>query len=271
MGMNPQNTVPAKDAARKFGDFTGLASNYSKFRPHYSDTVLNLILSLFDKPAGKIDAADLGAGTGLWTRMLARKGLNSVVAVEPNDDMRAYGESDSSDLGITWKNGSGEQTGLPDQSVDLVTAASCFHWFDFNIGTQEISRILRPRGHFVALWNPRYIQSNPLLVEIENKMFELVPTIKRVSSGRSAFTDSLFDRLAAHELFENVIYLEGRHTQIMTPEAYIGAWRSVNDIQVQMGSKAFEEFMSFVEKKVSDQKEIHAEYQTRAWVAKSSK
>jgi hypothetical protein len=57
----------------------------------------------------------------------------------------------------------------------------------------------------------------------------------------------------------------------MTPEAYIGAWRSVNDIQVQMGSKAFEEFMSFVEKKVSDQKEIHAEYQTRAWVAKSSK
>ena len=149
-----------------------------------------------------------------------------------------------------------------------VTAASCFHWFDFEKGTKEINRLLKPDGVFAALWNPRYIEASPLFVEIEGYMKELTPSIRRVSSGRSDFTDKLFDQLWSSPYFSEVLYAEGRHVQNMTPDQYIGVWLSVNDIQVQMGAENFSKFMKYVEQKVRPLSNIEAVYQTRAWIAK---
>ena len=36
-----------------------------------------------------------------------------------------------------------------------------------------VQRMLRPGGSFVALWNPRMIELNPLLVEIEQESTRL--------------------------------------------------------------------------------------------------
>ena len=47
------------------GDFTGLASDYSKYRPGYSESVLTGLLALAGKPPSEIDAVDVGAGTGI--------------------------------------------------------------------------------------------------------------------------------------------------------------------------------------------------------------
>jgi dimeric dUTPase (all-alpha-NTP-PPase superfamily) len=65
-----------------------------------------------------------------------------------------------------------------------------------------------------------------------------------------------------------VLYLEGRHSQRQTPEQYIGAWRSVNDIQVQMGAELFQQFLAFVEKRTAGMTAIETTYVTRAWVAR---
>ena len=69
--------------------------------------------------------------------------------------------------------------------------ASSFHWADFDKACDEFHRILRPGGVFAALWNPRLIEANPLLVEIEGEITQLKPDIKRVSSGRSGLTERL--------------------------------------------------------------------------------
>ena len=138
---------------------------------------------MLGRDAASIDAADIGAGTGIWTRMLAARGLRSVVAVEPNDDMRGQGIETSRGTDIVWRKGSAEATGLPDGSADLVSMASSFHWADFDKACDEFHRILRPGGVFVALWNPRFIEANPLLVEIEAQIARLKPDIRRVSSG----------------------------------------------------------------------------------------
>ena len=158
-----------------------------------------------------IDAADIGAGTGIWTRMLAARGLHSVVAVEPNDDMRGQGIETSRGTDIVWRKGSAEATGLPDGSADLVSMASSLHWADFDKACDEFHRILRPGGVFVALWNPRFIEANPLLVEIEAQIARLKPDIRRVSSGRSGITERLTEMLSAKPQFAEVLYLEGRH------------------------------------------------------------
>jgi ubiquinone/menaquinone biosynthesis C-methylase UbiE len=252
----------------KHGDFTGLAENYTKYRPDYSAAVLDAILGLIKKPASAADAVDVGAGTGIWTRMLAERGFRTVIAVEPNDDMRSKGRAHPDNGVVQWRAGSGESTSLADSSADLVSMASSFHWVDFDKGIAEFSRVLRPKGCFVAIWNPRYLENNPLLVEIEAHLTTLRPEIKRVSSGRSGLTEVMTPKLESCPQFKDVVYLEGKHTLEFTPERYLGVWRSVNDLRVQLGSDKFEVFLEYVEKRTSGMKTIPATYLTRAWVAR---
>jgi ubiquinone/menaquinone biosynthesis C-methylase UbiE len=252
----------------KHGDYTGLASDYARFRPGYAPQVATAILSYVGRDAASVDAADVGAGTGIWTRMLAARGLHSVVAVEPNDDMRGQGIETSRGTGIVWLKGTAEATGLPDSSADLVSMASSLHWADFDKACEEFHRILRPGGVFAALWNPRFIEANPLLIEIEAQITWLKPDLHRVSSGRSGITERLTDMLSAKPQFAEVLYLEGRHSVRQTPEQYIGAWRSVNDLQVQLGPELFRQFLDFTEKRIAGLTAIETIYLTRAWVAR---
>ncbi len=252
----------------KAGDFTGLAKDYSQHRPDYCPSVLKALIGLIDKPVKEIDFADVGAGTGIWTRMVHAQGVKSVSAVEPNDDMRANGMADSAGTGIRWLAGSAETTGLADVSCDWLSMASSFHWANFDIATREFHRVLRPGGRFTALWNPRLIEVNPLLVEIEAHLDTLRPNIKRVSSGRSGITETLTQQLWASPYFEDVVYLEGRHVIEMTPERYLGAWRSVNDLRVQLGPEKFDAFLRYVEQRIRGLKVIEATYWTRAWSAR---
>lgn len=257
-----------KAAACLHGDFTTLAEKYSAYRPDYSVSVLNAILGIINKPRAEIDIADVGAGTGIWSRMLAATGCRSVVAVEPNDEMRKMGEAHPNNGRLKWFKGSGEATTLADESCDLISMASSFHWVDFEKGTTEFCRALKSNGYFVALWNPRFINDNPVLVDIENKIYELSPNVKRVSSGKSAFVDDLSQKLENCALFSEVVYLQGKHQITMTAEQYIGAWESVNDVRVQMGEENFATFMNYVKSTVTPLGKIACTYLTRAWVAK---
>lgn len=251
----------------KPGDFTQLASDYARYRPDYSATVLDAVLATVGKSNGSIDAVDVGAGTGIWTRMLASRGLRSVIGVEPNAAMLEESRASDPDGRIRWVAGSAEATGLEPQSADILTMASSLHWADFDGAMNEFSRVLRPQGRFVAVWNPRRVDSDPSLVTIEQTLAEIGPDIRRVSSGRSGLTETLTERLRSHAHFEDVCYFEGHHVVRMTRERYLGAWKSVNDVRAQLGEMRFGEFLRRVEKLlVTD--EIEASYLTRAWLAR---
>jgi ubiquinone/menaquinone biosynthesis C-methylase UbiE len=250
----------------KHGDFTGLAVDYSKYRPGYAPQVATAIGGFLGRALSDLDAVDVGAGTGIWTRMLASLGLRSVTAIEPNDDMREQGITTSKQTGISWRSGSAEATDLPSSSADLVTMASSFHWPDFDRACNEFHRVLKPGGVFAALWNPRLIEANPLLVEIESEITRLKPDIKRVSSGRSGLTERLTEMLTARPQFKNVLYLEGRHVASQSPAEYLGVWRSVNDLQVQLGPQLFQRFLEFITQRTAAVSAIETTYLTRAWL-----
>ena len=107
-----------------------------------------------------------------------------------------------------------------------------------------------------------------MLVKIEQYLDTLRPNIKRVSSGRSGITENLTDMLWNSPFFDDVVYLEGRHVIMMSPERYLGAWRSVNDLQVQLGEDNFSKFLTFVEETICGYDYIEATYLTRAWSAR---
>ncbi len=249
------------------GDFTSLATSYALYRPGYAPMVLEAFLAMLGKKPEELDIADVGAGTGIWSRALAGRGVR-VTAVEPNDAMRAAGMRQNGSLSIQWVQGSGEETTLPDSAFDAVCMASSFHWTQFERAIKEFCRILRPGGLFLALWNTRHYESNPVLVDIEETLRNMVPHMKRVSSGRSEFCAGLFDRLHGHQAFSDVLYLEGRHTETQSRERYIGLWESVNDVRAQAGESVFAGFLDAVRSKIAHLPSIEAEYTTKAWLAR---
>jgi ubiquinone/menaquinone biosynthesis C-methylase UbiE len=247
----------------RHGDFTELAENYAKYRPGYAKFVLDAVMGLL--PANPL-AADVGAGTGIWSRMLAARGAR-VIAVEPNDAMRVEGMR-LSPPGISWLRGSAEDTALPGGYCDLISMASSFHWTDFDRAVVEFKRVLKPSGVFAALWNTRCYESNPLLSRIEDKLRELAPNLKRISSGRSAFCDGLTRRLGECGLFADVLYAEAFHGERQTPDHYLGIWKSVNDVRTQAGEERFAELLDYIRDQTRGISHIEVEYKTRAWIAR---
>jgi ubiquinone/menaquinone biosynthesis C-methylase UbiE len=125
--------------------FTGRVAEYERYRMRYPDEVLRVIGEWSGlTPAWKI--ADIGAGTGMLAEVFLENG-NSVVAVEPNEEMRAVCEG----LGERFPklqvvDATAETTGLEDGSFDMVVAGRAFHWFDAPRALREFRRILRPDG-----------------------------------------------------------------------------------------------------------------------------
>jgi ubiquinone/menaquinone biosynthesis C-methylase UbiE len=252
----------------QLGDFTQLAKDYVN-RAGYSKPLLTALARYVESAREGFRVADVGAGTGKLTMQLREMGLSGF-AVEPNDSMRAEGmRLDQQPSPFTWLKGSAESTGLPDRSVNWVLMASSFHWPDQERALREFHRMLRPGGFFTALWNPRDLARSPLHERIEKRIYEIVPGIKRVSSGSSKYTQGIEETLLRSGQFGNLIFMDAAHDEAMSQERYLGAWRSVNDIQAQAGSEKFRAILQAIEKEIADLPEISVPYRTRAWTVQA--
>lgn len=130
------------DHSRSFGS---QADRYDAYRPGYSPAAVRWALGR--RP---LRVADLGAGTGILSRLLRDLG-HDVVAVEPDDRMRE--RLGHASPGVAVLRGSAEAVPLPDGSVDAVVAGQAYHWFDPDRAPAEIARVLRADGVFAAMWN----------------------------------------------------------------------------------------------------------------------
>jgi SAM-dependent methyltransferase len=134
--------------------FSDRVDDYVRFRPDYPPPLLVLLQRECGLGRGRA-VADVGSGTGMLTRLLLESGAQ-VIGVEPNAAMRAAAERGlGAELRFRSVGGSAEATGLPDASVDLITAGQAFHWFDTVRARLEFSRILKPRGWVALAWNQR--------------------------------------------------------------------------------------------------------------------
>ena len=97
--------------------------------------------------------------------------------------------------GVNWSEGCAEATGLEDNCVNWALMGSSFHWADSELAVKEFYRILVPGGFFTAIWNPRNIESSELHRRIEEVVYAEVPTMKRVSSGKSISTEEMKTKL----------------------------------------------------------------------------
>lgn len=130
--------------------FTGKAEVYANARPSYPDTALEYIATLIPQGA---TVADIGAGTGKFTALLARYGYETY-AVEPNADMRGQLAAALEPFpNAKIINGTAEATTLPDHSVDVITCAQALHWFDPDSFRTECRRIGNPGLLVISVYN----------------------------------------------------------------------------------------------------------------------
>jgi SAM-dependent methyltransferase len=122
------------------------ANDVKGFPPSYFERLhraLNLV-----RP--RCQALDLGTGRGEIARGLAQHGA-SVIAIDSNSGLldQARAVETPENAGVRYADASAEQTGLDDESLDLVIAGQSWHAFDADAVALEAHRVLRPRCHLV--------------------------------------------------------------------------------------------------------------------------
>lgn len=127
--------------ATSFGE---VADDYDRVRPGPPEAALDWLV-----PPDCEIAVDVAAGTGLFSRALARR-AGQVIAVEPDDRMRAVLAARSP--GVRVVAGRGEAIPVPDASADGVFVSAAWHWLDPGEAVPEIARVLRNGGRLGVTW-----------------------------------------------------------------------------------------------------------------------
>lgn len=242
-------------------DYSQLAKAYVS-RPNYSEAALNQMIQLANIEKGEA-VCDVGAGVAHLTIPLLERGFQ-VVAVEPNDEMRLIGRERTNKWdGVSWFEGTGEETGQKDGAFSLVTFGSSFNVTDRECALRETARILRPNGWFACMWNHRDLE-NPLQKVVEEIIFSHVPSYS-YGSRREDQTAVIKNS----GLFADPTVIEASIVHLVPKDVWVEAWASHATLERQAGEK-FEVIVEEIERYVDvnvpgDQ--IEVPYNTKIWVS----
>ena len=199
--------------------FTSRVETYAKYRPGYPAEIVDLLKQECSLTPQSI-VADIGSGTGKLCELLLAHG-NVVFGVEPNAAMRAVAENVfRNDPCFKNVDGSAESTMLPDSSVDVITAAQAFHWFDPVKTRGEWVRILKPGGWAVLIWNERQLLTTPFLSDYEQLVLDFGIDYREVRH------ENVSGRIESFFAPDEVASKSFRNTQVFDFEGLSGRVRS---------------------------------------------
>jgi SAM-dependent methyltransferase len=199
-----------KSSTERFSD---RVEQYARYRPRYPNALLDLLVSKISPPA---TVADIGSGTGILADQLLQSGYQ-VMAVEPNRPMREAAERQlSGRQAFRSVDGTAENTNLPSSSIDAITCAQSFHWFDRAKCRIEFDRILRPPGFIALIWNDRARQ-DPLMEQYDELLARFIPEYPNCSHRRVSPADiQAFFSGGSSELFRFP------NCQVLTRDEFLG-------------------------------------------------
>lgn len=156
--------------------FTGFADIYDHARPACPEKVKEILISYLGRTPACV--VDMGCGTGLSTITWSEVS-QKIIGIEPSADMLAVAKEkaaalDNVDFISTFSN----ETGLANDSVDIITCSQSFHWMDPESTLKEAGRILKSGGVFAAYdcdWPPICSWEAELAY---NELFEKVSKIE---------------------------------------------------------------------------------------------
>jgi SAM-dependent methyltransferase len=198
------------------------AEAYERVRPSYpADAVAWLVDNLGLGPGGIV--LDLAAGTGKFTRLLVPSGA-TVLAVEPVEGMRQ--RFVAAVPGVPMVAAVAEALPIAPRSLDAVTVAQAFHWFDADRAFGEFARVLRPRGRVGLIWNARDRSSDWV-----NDVWSIMDRVEKHAPWRDH--EHADDSVPRPRAGFGPLHAETfRHEQPITPEGVVDRIASVSHVAV---------------------------------------
>lgn len=142
--------TPAPADRSRAHSFNAVAASYAANRPSYPAALFDAVEELSGRPLAGARVVDVGAGTGIATRVLRERGAR-VLAVEPGEGMAAELRRGLPEVPVV--RGDGDALPLAGATADLVTYAQSWHWTQPERSVPEALRVLRPGGALAAWWN----------------------------------------------------------------------------------------------------------------------
>ncbi|RSL87602.1 hypothetical protein CEP51_002129 [Fusarium floridanum] len=144
---------------------------YAQLRLDYNESLYQAILDFQKAGSGQFDTLiDIGCGPGTAVRHLAPNFKNAF-GLDPSEGMIGTARSLSTpEEGIRFEVSSAEtlgselETPIPEESVDVITAATCAHWFDMPNFWKRAAKVLKPGGT-VAFWTGGALRVDKTMTE----------------------------------------------------------------------------------------------------------
>jgi SAM-dependent methyltransferase len=129
--------------------FDPVVDAYDRARPSYPPGVYDALEAAVGRVAGSL-VLDGGAGTGIASRALARRGAR-VVSFDVGGEMLRRARRRAPHLPAVVADGN--RLPFATGVADLVCFAQAWHWLDAPVAAREAARVLRPGGWWAGWWS----------------------------------------------------------------------------------------------------------------------
>ena len=186
-------TLPHIDHGKEF-DWWLSSKDYARYRDIYPDEYYGTITGLGLCLQGQA-ILDLGTGTGVLPRNMYKYGARwTGTDISGNQIDEAKRLAAESNMDIDFFAAPAENTGLPDDIYDVVTAAQCFQYFDKAKVLPEIARMLRPNGRFLTLFMAWLPHESGIAAKSEELVLKYNPAWNSNGMERDALAEPEWSR-----------------------------------------------------------------------------
>jgi ubiquinone/menaquinone biosynthesis C-methylase UbiE len=220
-------------------NFAKLVDSYAKYRRDYPEKSYKLIYNFC--PSVEAIVLDIGCGTGIVTKHLSSYYKN-ITGTDREIAMTDFAKDDNKNL--KFISAKAEELPFENESFDLVTVATAYHWFDFDLAGKEIFRVLKPSGKMCVFWRMDISKSRNYLPQFAyDNLIKLISIIPKAS--REPITEEIFTRVG----FSNVKKEEFAFEDTYTKEEILGYVQSHSTFNL-LDDKQKEEYIRLNEEAV---------------------
>ncbi len=207
--------------------FSNDSEGYLQFRPEYPPELFSFLAAISNHHE---KAWDCATGTGQSAVGLADY-FSEIIATDASQTQIKHARKK---MGVTYQVASAENSGIESNSIDLITVAQAFHWFNIDAFSKEANRVLKADG-IMAIWTYNLLSVQKEIDEIINDLYysilgEFWPAERKMVENNYRNIRLPFAEIDAPEFS---LTAEWNLAQLL---GYLHTWSAVKSYQKEFGT-----------------------------------